>query len=166
MLQFENFLTEKKENITAKKGTGNAGAILHELLIGYYVRGGTGDPRNPRNKKFHMIKHPDSDNLSPYEAFSMKAALFEDAQFDAIAKRAKTTADTLVKKFEDMGISVKDVHWTSKAGDTERTTGIKASQKEDDSDVCFTLRRKGEKVDTYAGVSLKAYEENKKEKAK
>ena len=155
LIETTNLLSTDKRGVKTK---GNPAGILHELLVGYYLNGGTGDARAQSNKKYHMKLHPGEGNISPFETFMIKLPIFSDEQYKIIADRAKRTAEAMLKKYEEEGVIISDVHWTSRPGQTEATTGIKATNKQDDSDLVVTLVKKGSKIPIFDGVSLKAYE--------
>lgn len=135
MFSFTDFLTEEKE----KKVSSNTMGVLHELLTGYHLRGGK-----------HMDKHKDVNGLSPQEAHDQLKKTLTKQQYDTINNRAKAAAEDLKKR---VGGKVKNVQWTSKAGDLERATGIKASQTDDASDIVIT-----DHTGRHHGVSLKVSE--------
>ena len=121
---------------------------LHEVLVGYHLRGGK-----------HMDKHHDAEGKSPKEVHDEIAAKIggvKSLQYKNFSERARKAAEHIK---EHLGLGpddIKHVQWTSKAGDMERATGIKASQKEDDSDVVIT-----DKNGRHHGVSLKVSNDNK-----
>lgn len=137
MFSFTEYLTEEKE----KKITSNTMGVLHELLTGYHLRGGK-----------HMEKHKDANGLSPQQAHDQLKKSMSKKQYDDANIKAKAAAEDLKKR---VGGKVKNVQWTSKAGDLERATGIKASQTEDPSDIVIT-----DHTGKHHGVSLKVSEKN------
>lgn len=137
MFSFTEYLTEEKE----KKVSSNTMGVLHELLTGYHLRGGK-----------HMEKHKDVNGLSPQEAHDQLKKSMSKQQYEAANLKAKAAAEDLRKR---VGGKVKNVQWTSKAGDLERATGIKASQTEDASDIVIT-----DHTGKHHGVSLKVSEKN------
>lgn len=115
---------------------------LHELLVGYHLRGGS-----------HMSMHPGKEGESPKQAHDRLRTSVHPKEYKKIYKRAKRAAQhifhTHVKEHGD----VFDVHWTSQPGDIYRSTGIHSTQTEDASDIMIHSR-KGTKV-SHHGVSLK-----------
>jgi len=120
----------------------NDQGVLHELLVGKYLNNGK-----------HMSKHPDSTGLSPKEAHDKIKAKATPEQYAHHEKRAKAAAADIKKHLESKGHKVHEVHWTSKSGDTERSTGIPATQKQDQSDIVLHTRHKNKKK--FVGVGLK-----------
>ena len=127
----------------AKVGNDPKG-VLHELLVGYHLRGGK-----------HMVRHNDAANRTPKQAHDDNRAKVTPEQYKEIHRRAKAAAEDIKKRLGKKGI--KDVHWTSKPGDIESSTGIKASQREDASDIVIHHHDK-----THTGVSLKVSDKSGK----
>jgi hypothetical protein len=136
MISFSEFITEAKD---VKKVSSNTLGVLHELLTGYHLRGGK-----------HMDRHKDANGLSPQEAHDQLKKTISKQDYDKINTRAKAAAEDLKQR---VGGKVKSVQWTSKSGDLERATGIKASQTEDASDIVIT-----DPKGRHHGVSLKVSE--------
>jgi hypothetical protein len=143
MIKFKTFLNEERlfehfyldllsEEASEKtKGTGQAADTkgkLHEILVGYHLMGGK-----------HMDKHVDEDGDSPEEAHDKLKEKVSPEEYDKIHKRAKVAADDIKSKIPG---KIEGVHWTSKAGDIKRTTGIDSSQKEDQSDIIVNTTQK------------------------
>lgn len=130
-----------------KTYTSNDKGVLHELLVGKHLLGK------------HMSLHKDKSGDSPKVAHDkIKAALHKKHgnhdEYNRLNTKAKSAAEDIRKHAEKQGHKIHDVHWTSKPGDIEKSTGIKASQKEDASDiVVHTHNSKGRKK--HIGVSLK-----------
>jgi hypothetical protein len=147
------------EYITEKASTEYSGSkgqylgVMGELLVGYYLRGGSGDPRNPRNKKYHMEEFPGDNNITPYDAFQQVAATFDEERFQQACKRAQYGAKVLKDECKRRGLHISGCRWTSKPKDTEKVTGVPATQQEDDSDDYIETE---EGIDV--GVSLKTSE--------
>lgn len=139
----EEILNEAKKAVAAVGS--NTKGVLHELLVGYHMRGGK-----------HMEKHPDVNGDSPKVAHDKLKASVHPDQYKAINSRAKAAAADLTKELAPHG-KVHDVHWTSKPGDLHRSTGIHASQKQDPSDIVVTAK-KGSTI-THHGRSLKVSDE-------
>jgi hypothetical protein len=104
---------------------------MHELLVGYHLKGGK-----------HMSRHPDKTGDSPKQAHDKLKATVHPNDYKKMNARAKSAAADIRKKVEVNGHKIHDVHWTSKPGDIHRSTGIHASQKEDASDIVITTHKK------------------------
>ena len=127
-----------------KKASPDTKGKLHELLVGYHLMGGN-----------HMSKHSDIVGDSPKQAHDKLKETVHPDEYAKINERAKSAAEDIRHHVTKGGHSISDVHWTSKAGDLKRSTGIDASQKEDASDiVVHTKNAKSDKT-KFHGVSLK-----------
>lgn len=115
---------------------------LHEILVGYHIQGGR-----------HMHQHADKEGDTPKQAHDKLRDKVSDDEYKSINKRAKLAAEDIRARVEKTGHKISHVHWTSKAGDIERSTGIKASQKEDASDIVIHSAKGNKKK--FHGVSLK-----------
>lgn len=125
--------TNIKESVSApEKGkvSSDTKGKLHELLVGYHLKG-----------KNHMSKHPDKEGDSPKIAHDKLKKTVHPDDYKKINARAKSAAEDIRKQVEVNGHKIHDVHWTSKPGDIHRTTGIHASQQEDSSDIVVTTRK-------------------------
>lgn len=135
------------EEAKPKKKTDSGGSDtkgkLHELLVGYHLMGGK-----------HMAKHRDEEGDTPEQAHEKLKAKVSPEDYERINYRAKSAADDIRKTVEKDGHKVHDVHWTSKPGDLETSTGIPATQKQDASDIVVHSKNKSGKV-KHHGVSLK-----------
>jgi len=140
MLRFINYILYLNESTGSSQ---NTSGVLHELLVGHHLNGGK-----------HMEQHVDSNGLTPQEAHDKLKASISDDEYNKIHAKAKKAADSIKSIAEKNGHKIHKIHWTSKPGDLERTTGIKASQSDDASDLVVTTKNgKGEKK--HHGVSLK-----------
>ena len=137
--EFLQSLTEEEKQ--AKLGS-NAKGVLHELLVGKHLNGGK-----------HMEKHPDKEGLSPKEAHDKIKKVLHPHEYKRLETKAKSAAENIKKHIEKSGHKISHVHWTSQPGDTKRSTGIEASQKEDASDIVVHSHKAGKKK--FHGVSLK-----------
>jgi hypothetical protein len=144
--EYSESLTEEEEKI--KKASSDTKGKLHEILTGYHLQGGK-----------HMEKHPDKNGDSPEEAHNKLKNTIHPKEYDRINTRAKSAADDIKKNVEKDGHKIKHVHWTSQPNDLLRTTGIKATQKDDASDVVVTTHKKekakAEPTVKHHGISLK-----------
>ena len=147
MLSFSEYITEasnKKEVSDGPKLSSNSKGVLHELLVGYHLRGGK-----------HLEKHNDIDGLSPEQAHDKIVESIggtKSSQYKEAFERARAASDHIK---QTIGKDVKNVQWTSKAGDIKRATGIDASQDQDPSDIVVT-----DKDGRHHGVSLKVTDSN------
>ncbi len=103
----------------------NTKGVLHELVTGYYLKGS------------HL-------NLEEYNRLTTGLTLSE---IELAHRYGRVAADSLLERFG----GIQDVHWTSKAGDIERLTGIPTTQHDDPSDLVLTFGV----TPHYLGVSLK-----------
>jgi len=152
---------------------GNVAGPLHELLVGKHLnRGnhmdrhrGSVDPKlidsedenvsKPKKKKKEKIL------LSPKEAHDKLKSKISTQAYRHLNDKAKVAADSIKQDVEKGGHKIHAVHWTSKDGDIERSTGVKSSQKEDTSDIMIRTHHSGDKKKEnprYHGRSLKATE--------
>lgn len=115
---------------------------LHELLVGYHLKNG-----------HHMDKHSD-DGPSPEETHDKIKSTIDDETYRRINGRAKAAANHIRKHYIKSN-KITHVHWTSKAGDIEKATGIKSSQHEDPSDIVITHHHPNSSAMKHTGVSLK-----------
>jgi len=139
-----NVLRKIKESLKEAAGDGNPSnnrGVLHELLVGYHLRGGK-----------HMEKHKDVNGDSPKQAHDKVKANITPEEYKGVNHRAKAAAKDIATTLGRHG-KIHDVHWTSKPGDIQRSTGIKASQKEDASDIVVHTKKGGQIK--HHGVSLK-----------
>jgi hypothetical protein len=149
MIVFSDYITEEKAN---KEEFGSLQpdpkGKLHEILVGYHLRGGK-----------HMDKHVDVNGKSPKEVhdeIAEKLGGVNSAAYKNFSLRSKKAAEHIKKELGLKDEDISHVHWTSKAGDMKRATGIDASQKEDDSDIVITTKN-----GKHHGVSLKVSDDNK-----
>ena len=149
MLRFKQYIEILKEAVKKKasenegEGKQNTEGVLHELLVGYHLNGGQ-----------HMEHHNDKGGLTPTQVHDKLKASITPEAYAAINKKAKKAADHIRSIVETNGHKIHKIHWTSKHGDIERSTGIKSTQSEDASDLVITTRNhKGELK--HHGVSLK-----------
>lgn len=148
--QHESITEVVKRDTTAAKAhvkengkiTSNSKGVLHELLVGYHLRG-----------KKHMEKHADKAGDSPKQVHDKIKSQLHPDEYKKLHDKASSAAADVRKHIEKSGRKIHDVHWTSKPGDTERSTGIKAGQKEDASDIVVHSHKNNKTK--YHGVSLK-----------
>lgn len=160
ILKFKDFLTEEEiyentilmEEASERGGAGaDAKGKLHELLVGYHLRGGQ-----------HMEKYKNEDQQSPKQAHDALKAKVSKEEYKKINQRAKAAAEHIRHHIESHhGHKIQNVHWTSKAGDIGKSTGVESSQKEDASDIMIHARDKSGKK-RYHGISLKVTDSRNK----
>lgn len=147
MIRFKLFVEQNilNEATESQKGAGSkADALgkLHEILVGRHLNGGT-----------HMEQHADKDGFSPKEVHDNIKKTLTTEEYNNVNKKAKSAADDIRKQVESGGHKIEKVHWTSKPGDIERSTGIASTQKQDASDI--VVHTKKGKQTKFHGVSLK-----------
>jgi hypothetical protein len=123
-------LNESTEPVEGKVSSDTKGK-MHELLVGYHLKGGK-----------HMSRHPDKTGDTPKQAHDKLKSTIHPNDYRKMNTRAKSAANHIRKQVEVNGHKIHDVHWTSKPGDIHRSTGIHASQKEDASDIVITTHKK------------------------
>lgn len=139
-LLMENYIVEEKASSSDFGNIDkNSKGVLHELLVGYHLRGGN-----------HMDKHADINGKSPREVHDELSSKLTKAQYKNFSDRSKKAADDILREHKMSPKDIANVQWTSKAGDIKRATGIESSQSEDDSDIIMT-----HKNGTHHGISLK-----------
>lgn len=132
----------------------NTKGVLHELLVGHYLNGGK-----------HMSLHPNENGESPKEAHDRLKSQIHPEDYEKIRKRAESAAHDIKTNLKashpEHGISA--VHWTSKPGDTQKVTGVHASQKQDASDIYVTTTHKTNPQEKlHHGISLKVSDKSSK----
>jgi hypothetical protein len=136
-----DYLTESSPE--KGKVSNNTKGVLHEILVGKHLNNGK-----------HMSLHPNENKETPQEAHDRLAATIHLDDYEEMNAKAKSAAEHIKDHLHKSGHSVHEVKWTSKPGDTEKVTGVKASQKEDSSDLYITTKHKSGKI-VHHGVSLK-----------
>ena len=141
MLTFKQYKILREE-AKKPKVSSNTKGVLHELLVGYHLRG-----------RQHVEKHPDVNGDSPKEAHDKLKDQIPPEEYEKINNRAKAAAEDIKKRVGAHG-KITRVQWTSKSGDLQRATGIHATQKQDASDIAVTTENAlGE--EKHHGISLK-----------
>jgi hypothetical protein len=162
MLKFKSFLKEEKQLIVERALSADVESDdkgkLHELLLSKYLH-----PES-RLPDHHRSESENEDHAgTPVQVHDRLKKKIGDAAYNEIDSHAKQTAGELVKHLHDQkhlgkGVSIGNVHWTSnpdkanKAGDHEKTTGIKDVNS--NADLILTLHKDG-KVIGHHGVSAK-----------
>jgi hypothetical protein len=153
-IYFEEFLLEAKDDATKEGGvSNNTKGVLHELLVGKHLNGGK-----------HLEKHKNENDETPEQAHERLKNQIHPKDYDKINKNAESAANHIKSHLDSThkGHKISGVHWTSKPGDTEKVTGVKASQKEDSSDVYVTTKHPKTGKETHHGVSLKVSDKSSK----
>jgi len=137
--KLEEILNEAKDDSTKVGGaSNNTKGVLHELLTGYHLQGGK------HMEKHDLINDKTGKRESPQTAHDRLKSQIHPEDYKEIDKKAKSAANDIKKEIKEKhpGHEIQHVHHTSKAGDTEKETGVKASQKEDSSDIYITTKNK------------------------
>jgi len=152
---FEELLFEAADDASKVGGaSNNTRGTLHELLVGRYL---------PAGKK-HMVNHhlinDEGERETPEVAHNRLKSQIHPKDYEEINRKAKSAADHIRAKLEKdhPGHVISHVHHTSKSGDTEKETGVKASQSgenSDSSDIYITTKHKKTGEIKKHGVSLK-----------
>lgn len=126
-----NLQEAKAKSPEEGKVLANTKGVMHEILVGYHLNGGK-----------HMEKHANKNGESAKQVHDKLKQTIHPNDYKKMHARAKSAANDLRPHFEKNGHKIHSVHWTSKVGDLEASTGIKASQKEDPSDIVVTTHKK------------------------
>jgi len=158
---FEEFygedLNEAKDDNTKEGGvSNNTRGVLHELLTGKALNGGK------HMTSYHLVDEKTKKKETPEEAHDRLKSQIHPKDYERINTGAISAAKDIKSNIEktNPGHKIINVSHTSKPGDTEKVTGVKASQKEDSSDLYITSK-KGNKV-MHHGRSLKVSENSSK----
>jgi hypothetical protein len=154
-IYFEEFLLEAKDDATKEGGvSNNTKGVLHELLVGKHLNNGQ-----------HMTKHENAEGETPQQAHDRLKKQIHPNDYKRIESNAKSAAADIHKNIQAShpGHVIHGVHWTSKPGDTEKVTGVKATQKQDSSDIYVSTHHpKKPKDETHHGYSLKVSDKSSK----
>jgi hypothetical protein len=157
MLTFLDFIVEsavKDDPKVEGAVSNNTNGTLHEILTGYHLNGGQ-----------HMKSYRNEKGETPEQAHDRLKSQIHPKDYERINQRAKSTAEHIRQQLKKThpDHEIIGVHHTSKPGDTEAVTGVKASQKEDPSDIYITTANKNNKKDVvHHGKSLKVTEGSNK----
>lgn len=161
MLRLKNFLTEKivlTEAALSSSVSSDDKGKLHELLLAKHLHPAGTLPEH------HRSESENEDHAgTPQQVHDRLKKKIGDAAYNEIDAHSKDTAKALLKHLTKEGhlgngVNVGNVHWTSnpdkatKAGDHEKTTGIKDVNS--NADLIMTLHKDG-KVVGHHGVSAK-----------
>lgn len=168
MLTFAQFIAEnldidllneaktvrKDDPNTVGQVTNNTKGTLHEILTGMYLNGG----------KKHMEQHKNQYGQSPEQSHEKLKEQIHPDDYERIRARAESAANHIRATLEAShpGHEIQKVTHTSKNGDTEKVTGVPASQKTDSSDIYITTKhpKTGELI--HHGISLKVTDKSSK----
>lgn len=159
MLSFNDFLVESKDDASRIGGvSNNTKGVLHELLVGYHLQGGK------HMDKHSLINNKTGSKESPQEAHDRLKALIHPGDYDHIDSNAKSAAQHILNHIATVhpGHLISHVIHTSKPGDTEKVTGVPASQKEDSSDIYITTKHNKTNTVMKHGISLKVSDNSSK----
>ena len=175
MKSFKNYLSEiylieleeleelneaKKVDDRTKVGSvsNNTSGVLHELLVGRHLQGG-------KHMAAHtLVNEKTKKRETPQEAHDRLKSQIHPKDYERINARAKSAADDIKKQVATShpGHVIDHVHHTSKPGDTEKETGVKATQKDDTSDLYITSKHTKTGKLAKHGVSLKVSDKSSK----
>lgn len=142
--------TEKPVVHPKGKVSNNTRGVLHELLVGKHLNGGQ-----------HMTHHESEHGETPEQTHDRLKKTVHPDDYKKIESDAQGAAEHIKSELHKShpGHAVKpgSVNWTSKPGDTEKVTGVKATQKEDSSDIMFKSHnpKKPKEKEVIHGKSLK-----------
>lgn len=144
----EDMILDEAKDDASKEGgaSNNTKGVMHELLVGRAMNGGK-----------HMSHHNNEHGETPKQAHDRLKSLIHPADYDKIQANAKSAASHIKAHISitHPGHAVHSVAWTSKPGDTEKVTKVKAKQTEDSSDIYVTTKHPKTGKETHHGVSLK-----------
>jgi hypothetical protein len=150
--EFTNLLSSKLiiESIDdpSKEGSvsNNTRGVMHEILVGKHLNGG-------EHMRVHINKHGET----PTQTHDRLKKQIHPNDYKKINSAAKSAADHIRSHLAKThpGHTIQAVTHTSKKGDTQLVTGIKASQKQDSSDVYLTTKHPKTGKLIHHGISLK-----------
>ena len=152
VLEYDDFylddLTEAtKDDPTTENGvSNNTKGVLHEILTGKHLNGGK-----------HMEKHVNEHGETPTQTHDRLKPQIHPKDYERINAKAKSAAEHIRAGLEAShpGHKIQTVTHTSKPGDTEKVTGVKASQKQDSSDIYVSTKHPKTGKMVHHGISLK-----------
>lgn len=154
-------LNEAKDDASKEGGaSNNTKGVLHEILVGYHLQGG-------RHMENHHLINEYGKRETPQEAHDRLKKQIHPKDYENINAKAKAAAKHIQDHIDKNhpGFEVSHVHHTSKPGDTEKETGVKASQSgkdSDSSDNYITIKHKKTGKVEKIGVSLKVSDKSSK----
>ena len=157
--ELEELLNEAKDDASKSGGaSNNTKGVLHELLTGYHLQGGK------HMESHHLVDEKTGKKETPTEAHDRLKSQIHPDDYKKIDSKASSAASDIKKGLAKThpGHEISHVHHTSKSGDTEKETGVKASQKEDASDIYVTTKHKKTGKEAKHGISLKVSDNSSK----
>lgn len=163
MYTFKSFINEdfvdliesaiKDDPKTPGAVSNNTKGVLHEILTGYHLNGGK-----------HMERHVNEKGETPQQAHDRLKKSIHPADYEKINSAAKSAAAHIKSSFEQShpGHKITAVTHTSKPGDTEKVTGVAATQKQDSSDIYVTTKHPKTGKLVHHGISLKVSDKSTK----
>jgi hypothetical protein len=149
----------KKDDPTKVGGvTNNTKGVLHELLVGKHLSGGK------HMEMHHLINDKTGKKETPEEAHDRLKSQIHPDDYKRISDNAASAAAHIKAHLASThpGHEISHVHHTSKAGDTEKETGVAATQKEDSSDIYITTKHPKTGKLVKHGISLKVSDKSSK----
>jgi hypothetical protein len=146
----EEYLEEEKEkedpSVLGSAGNDTTGK-LHETAVAKFLNGG----------KF-ANQYKNENHETPKEAHNHLASRIHPDDYRKIMKNASGAARDILQRLKKThpGHKITSVKWTSKHGDTQKVTGVPATQKEDSSDIYVTTEHPETGEVLHHGISLKA----------
>jgi len=150
-------LNEAKDDKTKEGGvSNNTRGVLHELLTGKALNGGN------HMTSYHLVDEKTKKKETPEEAHNRLKSQIHPKDYAKIKAGADSAAKDIHASIAKThpGHKITNVSHTSKPGDTEKVTGVKASQKQDSSDLYVTSKKGNKEV--HHGRSLKVSENSSK----
>jgi hypothetical protein len=145
----------KKDNPNVEgQVTNNTRGVLHELLAGKAANGGKHMP------DFHLVDEKTKRKETPEQAHDRLKAQIHPKDYARIKEGAEHAASNIVAGIAKThpGHKIISVSHTSKKGDTQKVTGVEATQKEDSSDIYIATKHPKTGKIVYHGRSLKVSE--------
>jgi len=152
-------LIEAKDNRDKPGGaSNNTKGIMHEILVGKHLN-------NNKHMTHHLlVNNKTGAKETPEQAHDRLKSQVHPDDYKKINARAKSTAEHIKAHIEKThpGHSITGVAHTSKRGDTQAETGVKADQKEDPSDIYIATKHHKTGDVMKHGVSLKVSDQSNK----
>lgn len=157
--ELEELLNEAKDDKTKPGGaSNNTKGVLHELLTGHHLQGGK------HMASHHLVDEKTGKRETPKEAHDRLKSQIHPDDYKKINQKAKSAAEHIKKSIGEThpGHEIVHVHHTSKHGDTEKETGVKATQKQDSSDIYVTTKHPKTGKIAKHGISMKVSDNSSK----
>lgn len=152
-------LIEAKDNRDKPGGvSNNTKGVMHEILVGKYLN-------NNKHMTHHLlVNNKTGAKETPEQAHDRLKSQVHPDDYKKINARAKSTAEHIKAHIEKThpGHSITGVAHTSKRGDTQAETGVKADQKQDPSDIYIATKHHKTGDVMKHGVSLKVSDQSNK----